>query len=55
MTIVTDRGFGTVCATLIALPSMATPEVQPIFLFAPGRPGDTTFEEVEMGVIGGET
>ena len=52
MTIVTERGFGTVCASLIALPSIDTPEVRPIFKFAPGRPGETAFEDIEMGVIG---
>jgi hypothetical protein len=55
MTIVTDRGFGTVCSSLIALPSIDFPAIRPIFQFAPGRPGETEFTAVELGVIGVET
>jgi uncharacterized protein with NRDE domain len=55
MTIVTERGFGTVCTSLIALPTIDHPEKRPKFKFAPGRPGETAFEDIEMGVIGIET
>lgn len=55
MTIVTDRGFGTVCSSLIALPAVDNASDQPIFLFAPGRPGDTGFEPIELAALGVET
>ncbi len=48
--IVTDSGFGTVCSSLIALPSpeAATRISDPrgTFLFAAGRPDETPFEPV---------
>ena len=52
MTVVTDSGFETVSSSLIALPGLpqsarAKPAV-PVWLFAPGRPDQTTFEEVQI-------
>jgi len=44
MTVVTASGFGTVCASLLALP--ADPTTRSIWLFAPGRPGDTPFTPI---------
>ncbi|MBN8898751.1 MAG: hypothetical protein J0H35_11290, partial [Rhodospirillales bacterium] len=35
-------GFGTVCSSLLALPA----EGPPVWLFAPGRPGETPFTAV---------
>ena len=50
MCIVTDSKFGTVCSTLIALPSaeIAARDGNPrgVFLFAAGRPDDTPFKSV---------
>jgi hypothetical protein len=46
MTVITASGFGTVCASLMALPADdATP---PVWLFAAGRPGEAAFESVEV-------
>ena len=46
MTVVTASGFGTVCASLMALPAerRARP---PVWLFADGRPGEQPFVPVE--------
>lgn len=44
MTIITDSGYGTVSASLLALPAPATGK--PVWLFAPGRPRDTAFTPV---------
>ena len=41
-------GFGTVCSSLIALPSQEKQGVSPRFLFAAGRPDDTNFEPVDL-------
>ena len=46
MTVVTETGFGTVCSSLIALPSEAANSAEPIWLFAAGRPDITEFETV---------
>lgn len=43
MTIVTERGFGTVSSALIALPAMGVEDRKPIFLHAEGRPGETEY------------
>ncbi len=40
-----DRGFGTVCASLLALPA----DGPPVWLFAPGRAGTTVFRPVDTG------
>ena len=44
MTIVTEGEYGTVSASLIALPRFAT--TPPLFLHAEGRPGEAAFEAV---------
>ena len=45
MTVVTPSGFGTVCASLLALPAdTGTP---PVWLFAAGRPGEQPFTAVD--------
>jgi hypothetical protein len=49
MTIVTDTGFGTVSGSLIALPSAEHPERPPIWRFAPGRPDQAGYAEVDLG------
>ncbi len=46
MCIVTDRGYGTVSSTLIALPSVEHPDRQPVWQFANGRPDIAPFEPV---------
>ncbi len=50
MCVVTDSGFGTVCSSLIALPSTATAtrKANPrgVYLFAAGRPDLTPYEPV---------
>lgn len=46
MTIETEVGFGTVSSSLIALPSMILPEVQPRWLFAEGPPNRTPYRPV---------
>ena len=44
MTVVSNHGYGTVSASLLALPA---PDVgKPVWRFAPGRPGDTPFDPV---------
>jgi uncharacterized protein with NRDE domain len=48
MNIVTDKGFGTVSSALIALPSEAQPERQPIWRFAAGAPDRVPFELVTL-------
>ncbi|MGB0671477.1 MAG: NRDE family protein [Rhodospirillales bacterium] len=40
-------GFGTVSASLVALPASAMPAKRPIFRHAPGRPGEVAFGPVE--------
>ena len=45
MTVITASGFGTVCASLLALP--ADPGTKPVWLFAAGRPGEEPFTRVE--------
>ena len=48
MTIATAEGFGTVSASLIALPAPALGEArEPIWLFAPGPPDRTGFEPLD--------
>jgi hypothetical protein len=46
MTVVTPSGFGTVCASLIALPDPIAKRRKPIWLFAAGRPGEVPFKPV---------
>ena len=40
------NGFGTRSSTLIALPSVDHPEIEPVFLFAPGPPDQMHFRPV---------
>lgn len=47
MCIVTDLGFGTVNASLIALPGVERPDKTPIWRFANGAPGDVSFGIIE--------
>ena len=44
MTVITNSGYGTVSASLLALPAPAAGK--PVWLFAPGRPIDTAFDPV---------
>lgn len=46
MNIVRDDGFGTVSASLLALPSVERPGVPPRWLFCPGPPDRADWEEV---------
>jgi hypothetical protein len=46
MTVITPSGFGTVCASLIALPERMTRRLRPVWLFAAGRPGEAPFTPV---------
>ncbi len=48
MTIVTDRGFGTVCSSLLAVPPKQEPIRRTLWLFASGRPDRTPFKPVEI-------
>jgi hypothetical protein len=49
MCVVTDVGFGTVSSSLIALPGAARARTEkPVWLFAPGRPGEASWQTVQM-------
>lgn len=48
MNIVTDFGFGTVSSSLIALPASEFEPRRPVWLFAPGRPDEVSFEPVAV-------
>jgi uncharacterized protein with NRDE domain len=48
MCIVTDHGYGTVSSSLIALPRLDRIGVKPIWLFAPGRPGEAVHKSLEL-------
>jgi hypothetical protein len=50
MCIVTDRGYGTVSSTLVALPSAELPDAETIWRFAPGRPDTTPYEHVILSL-----
>lgn len=50
MCIVTDKGYGTVSSTLVALPSAERPDVDPVWRFAPGRPDATPYEHVILSL-----
>jgi hypothetical protein len=41
-----DNGFGTRSSALLALPSVDHPEIEPVFLFAPGPPDQNRFRPV---------
>jgi len=42
----TDTGFGTVSSSLIALPAEGLTDVKPVWLFAPGKPGENCYAPV---------
>jgi len=44
----TDTGFGTVSSSLIALPAEGLSDVKPVWLFAPGNPGENSYAPVGM-------
>lgn len=44
----TDTGFGTVSSSLIALPAEGLFDVKPVWLFAPGNPGENSYTPVGM-------
>ena len=48
MCIVTDRGYGTVSSTMIALPSSDHPDRKRIWKFANGRPDEHSYETVTV-------
>lgn len=48
MTIVTERGFGTVSSSLIALPAPEAERKRPIWLYAAGRPDQMRYERVAL-------
>ncbi|NBC32450.1 MAG: hypothetical protein GVY13_07215 [Alphaproteobacteria bacterium] len=45
--VVTDRDYGTVSASLLALPAADRADLAPVWRFAPGRPGRTAFRSVD--------
>ena len=49
MTIVTERGFGTVSSSLIALPTIESARKRPVWLYATGRPDQARYEPVNLG------
>jgi len=46
MNVVTDVGFGTVSSSLLALPSIDSEGVKPIWLYCQGRPDESEFKRV---------
>lgn len=48
LAIVTDQGFGTVSGSLIALPAIGADDVQPIWRFSTGVPGETPFVDIAL-------
>ena len=48
MTVQMDNGFGTVCSSLVALPSVARPECRPVWLFAAGRPDEAPYQPLNQ-------
>ncbi len=48
MCVVTDTGFGTTSSALIALPAVGYPEIAPIWRFAPGRPGEVPWHDIDL-------
>ena len=48
MTIITERGFGTLSGSLIALPAIEHPERRPIWRFVHGRPGEGPWQDVDL-------
>jgi len=52
MCIVTDRGFGTLSGSLIALETMMVPKSRKIWLFSAGAPDSTPFRPVAIEPVG---
>jgi uncharacterized protein with NRDE domain len=52
MCFITARGFGTVCASLLALPAVDGPAARPVWRFAPGPPDTTVFDDVALEAPG---
>ena len=48
MTVVTNHGYGTVSSSLVALPVLRRTDLQPVWLFAAGRPDLMTYESVSL-------
>lgn len=48
MNVVTDIGFGTVSSSLIALPSLDSEGVKPVWLFCHGRPDENEFVPLSL-------
>lgn len=48
MCFTTARGFQTVCSSVLALPSVASVEVRPVWRFAAGPPDTTAFQQVDL-------
>ena len=48
MNVVTDRGFGTVSSSLLALPATHRVDLQPVWLFAAGHPDLMAYESVSL-------
>lgn len=48
MCIVTDRGYGTVSSSLLALPTMDDADAEPVWLFAAGRPDEAPYIPVTL-------
>ena len=44
MCVITETGFGTLSSSLMALPAAAELGLKPVWRFAAGRPGETTYE-----------
>ncbi len=47
MCVETEEGFATVSSSLIALPAPGRPGAVPVWLFAPGRPGEAAYGAVK--------
>ena len=48
MNVVTDRGYSTVSSSLLALPATHRVDLQPVWLFAAGRPDLAAYESVPL-------
>lgn len=48
MCIVTDRGYGTVSGSLLAVPSGSDPDLRAVWRFCPGRPGEAEWAAVRL-------
>ena len=48
MTVVTNHGYGTVSSSLVALPALHRTDLQPVWLFAAGRPDLMAYESISL-------